>query len=119
MTQAALPGAGEQQFHPVADLADLPPGLPVSRRLPTGIAIVLVNLGVEVCALADCCSHEELELSAGEVLPDGTIECAWHGARFDCRTGAVCAPPAYDPVPVYAVRVEGNTVLVGPQLVTP
>ena len=47
---------------------------------------------------------------------DGTIECAWHGARFDCRSGAVRRPPAIDPLPVYAVRVEQGRVLVGPRI---
>jgi nitrite reductase/ring-hydroxylating ferredoxin subunit len=119
VTDAHRPAAGEPEFHAVAHLSDLPPHTPASRRLPTGESIVLINLGGQICALADRCSHEELELSAGEVLPDGTIECAWHGARFDCRTGAVCAPPAYEPVPVYAVRIRDDTVFVGPRLVIP
>jgi nitrite reductase/ring-hydroxylating ferredoxin subunit len=53
-----------------------------------------------------------MPLSAGEVLSDGTIECPWHGARFDCVTGAVRRGPAVDDVKAYAVRVEGDTVLV-------
>ena len=48
-----------------------------------------------------------------EVL--GTLECIWHGARFDCATGRVCRGPAEDPLPVFAVRIEGDRVLVGPK----
>ena len=33
------------------------------------------------------CTHAEFLLSDGTLRNDGTLECAWHGARFDCRTG--------------------------------
>jgi hypothetical protein len=51
--------------------------------------------------------------AAVNVLPDGTIQCAWHGARFDCMTGAVRQGPALTPLPTYEVRVDGDRVLVG------
>ena len=72
-----------------------------------------MNVDGEVYALEDRCSHAEYALSAGEVLPDGTIECVWHGARFDCRTGAACHPPAIDDVATYPVRVDGGVISVG------
>jgi 3-phenylpropionate/trans-cinnamate dioxygenase ferredoxin subunit len=40
------------------------------------------------------------------------IECMRHGARFCIRTGAVMAPPAYEPVAKFPVRVEGGVVQV-------
>ena len=52
-------------------------------------------------------------MSLGDVLPDGTIQCAWHGARFDCATGEVRQIPASEPLPVYQVRIEKGQVLVG------
>jgi 3-phenylpropionate/trans-cinnamate dioxygenase ferredoxin subunit len=51
-------------------------------------------------------------MNLGDVLPDGTIQCAWHGARFDCQTGAVRQGPAIIPLPVYEVRIDGDQVLV-------
>ena len=54
------------------------------------------------------------ELSDGTLRTDGSVECAWHGARFDCRTGKVCRGPAEDPVPVFPVRIENDRVLIGP-----
>ena len=39
---------------------------------------------------------------------DGTIECAWHGARFDRRTGDVRRHPATDPLAVFEVRGAGR-----------
>ena len=52
-------------------------------------------------------------MSLGTVLPGGGIECAWHGARFDARTGAVLEGPATEPLPTFHVRIEGDQVLVG------
>ena len=63
-------------------------------------------------ALHDRCTHAEYSLSAGELNADGTVQCLWHGARFDCRTGAVRQGPATDDVPTFAVRVEGEAVYV-------
>jgi 3-phenylpropionate/trans-cinnamate dioxygenase ferredoxin subunit len=84
-------------------------------RLPTGDQVVVMNVDGDLCALQDSCSHESYALSAGELLPDGTIECVWHGARFDCRTGVACHPPAVDGVAVYPVRVDQGTIMVGPR----
>lgn len=103
-------------FTPVAAAADIKPGTLRSVRLPTGEQVVVMNVDGDIYALEDCCSHEAYELSAGDLLPDGTIECVWHGARFDCRTGAACHPPAVDDVPAYAVRIVDGTILIGPRL---
>ena len=40
------------------------------------------------------------------------IECWLHGSRFDLRTGKPTGLPAYDPVPVYPVTLDGDDVLV-------
>jgi 3-phenylpropionate/trans-cinnamate dioxygenase ferredoxin subunit len=77
--------------------------------LPTGERLCLARFHGTIHALGDACTHQAMPLSAGELLPDGTIECPWHGARFDCATGAVQRGPATEPVPVRAVRVvEGR-----------
>jgi 3-phenylpropionate/trans-cinnamate dioxygenase ferredoxin subunit len=98
---------------PIAQLSDFGDAdiLPVTA--PDGTAVCLVRVGDEVCALLDNCSHQNFPLSAGAVLPDGTIECAWHGARFDARTGAVRGLPAVEDVPTYAVAVDGDAILLG------
>ena len=84
----------------------------LSLTLPSGERVCLIRRGMEVSALRDECPHQGMPLSAGEVLPDGTIECSWHGARFDCVTGAVRRGPAEDDVKAFAVRVDGGQVLV-------
>ena len=99
-------------FHDVALLEDLPQDGTLSVALPDGDRVCLIRCGDEIGALADQCSHQAMPLSAGAVLPDGTIECAWHGARFDCRTGAVKRGPAEDDVAAYEVRIDGGRIQV-------
>ena len=76
-----------------------------------GDPVVLVREGDTVHALADVCSHAEIALSEGEVTRDG-LECWLHGSCFDLRTGAPSSPPAYQPVDVYPVTIDGGDVLV-------
>lgn len=99
-------------WHDLASIHDLPDDGVLGVALPNGERVCLVRCGDAIAALRDECTHQAMPLSAGEVLPDGTIECPWHGARFDCRSGAVRRGPAADDVAVYAVRVEGDRVLV-------
>jgi nitrite reductase/ring-hydroxylating ferredoxin subunit len=100
-------------FHDVASLDDLPEDGTYPAVLPSGERICLVRCGGVISALLDECTHQAMPLSAGEVQPDGTIECAWHGARFDCCSGAVRQGPAEEDVRTFEVRVEGGRVYVG------
>jgi phenylpropionate dioxygenase-like ring-hydroxylating dioxygenase large terminal subunit len=47
-----------------------------------GLPLVLFRSGGEVHVLTDRCPHRSAPLSLGRVV-DGTIECAYHGWRFD------------------------------------
>jgi 3-phenylpropionate/trans-cinnamate dioxygenase ferredoxin component len=101
-------------FTDVAGLDELPETGVLGVEGPDGKAICLVRFGTHIAAYADECAHQGFPLSAGEVHADGTLECVWHGARFDCLTGAVKREPATDPLTPYPVRVSGDRVLVGP-----
>lgn len=100
-------------FARVASLSDVPDGALHAVETPWGDRVCLANVDGEIRAVSDVCPHQGFPLSAGELRDDGTIECVWHGARFDCCTGAVRQGPATDDLPVYEVRVEGEDVLVG------
>jgi 3-phenylpropionate/trans-cinnamate dioxygenase ferredoxin subunit len=106
-----------ETFTDVAAVADLPDGELLSVALPGGVLVCLYNQNGEIGALGGLCTHAEFAMSDGTLRPDGTIECIWHGARFDCRTGAVRRHPATDPLPVYDVRIQAGRVLVGPRRV--
>jgi 3-phenylpropionate/trans-cinnamate dioxygenase ferredoxin subunit len=76
-----------------------------------GHRIALFLIGADVYAIGDRCSHAEASLADGEVF-DEAVECPRHGSEFDLRTGKPSAFPATQPVPVYAVEVEGSDVFV-------
>jgi nitrite reductase/ring-hydroxylating ferredoxin subunit len=103
-----------EPFTDVAAVADVSDGELLGVTLPGGASVCLYNRGGEIGAVGGLCTHAEFAMSDGVLRGDGTIECVWHGARFDCRTGAVRRHPAIDPLPVYSVRIEGGRVLVGP-----
>ena len=118
MTDATREGTGDATdagFVRVAGTGELEPGVPYAVEHPRLGRICLGLVEGAVVAFRDECSHREFPLSAGEILDDGTVECPWHGARFDGRTGAVRRGPADDPIATYDVRVEGDAVLVRPR----
>ena len=90
--------------------ADLPPGEHTVVEVE-GAVMVLVNLDGEFFAIEDICTHDGSEISSGCIV-DGSIECPRHGARFDIRSGEVTAPPAYEPVDTFPVRVVDGIIQV-------
>jgi 3-phenylpropionate/trans-cinnamate dioxygenase ferredoxin subunit len=76
------------------------------------IAVVLDGNG-DVHAIGDVCTHGDISLSDGFV--DGeTLECWAHGSAFSLRTGRPLNLPAYEPVPVFVVQIDGDDVLIDP-----
>jgi 3-phenylpropionate/trans-cinnamate dioxygenase ferredoxin subunit len=73
--------------------------------------IAIFNLDGEFYAIEDVCTHDGSEVASGCVI-DGSIECPRHGARFNIKTGAVTAPPAYEPVDTFPVQVVDGVVQV-------
>jgi 3-phenylpropionate/trans-cinnamate dioxygenase ferredoxin subunit len=97
-------------FAKVATLGDIPEGQAIVVTLDD-TEIALGNVGGQIHAVANLCTHDGGPLGEGELL-DHQIECPRHGARFDLRTGAVRALPAVIPIPTYEVRIEGDDILV-------
>ncbi|GAA4197715.1 hypothetical protein GCM10022219_26100 [Microbacterium oryzae] len=81
-----------------------------------GVPIAVVRDGNdEVHAIGDVCTHGDISLSEGFVEGD-TLECWAHGSAFSLRTGKPLNLPAYEPVPVYAVQIDGDDVLIDPNV---
>lgn len=98
-------------FVKVAEVGDLEPGRALEVHANgTSICLAVTAEGA-LYALRNNCSHKDFPLTDGEV-EDGTIECAWHGARFDLASGQPLSLPAIRPVKTYEVRVEGDDILV-------
>jgi len=76
-----------------------------------GVDVALVRDGDDFYAIFDECSHAAIPLSEGDV--EGCfIECWLHGSTFDLRTGKPTTLPAFEPVAVYPVQVDGDDLLV-------
>ena len=110
---SATPASGSATgFERVARVSDVPSGTLLSVKRGRE-RICLFNQGGQIGATADLCTHQAFPMSEGTLDADGTIECAWHGARFDCRTGEVRQGPADEPLPIYQVRIENGEIWVG------
>ena len=91
-------------------VADVDDGT-AKRVMLDGVPVAIVRSDGEVYAIHDVCSHANVALSEGDI--DGqTIECWLHGSRFDLVTGRPTGLPATQPVPVYPVKIDGDSVLV-------
>jgi nitrite reductase/ring-hydroxylating ferredoxin subunit len=98
------------EYVAVGKVPDLQPGqmkwVAVDRE-----RVLLVNVDGSYYALKDQCGHQRAPLSRGK-LQGHVVECPLHFACFDVRTGALLSGPVAADVPVYEVRVEGETVYV-------
>lgn len=76
-----------------------------------GVAIAVFNLDGKYYAIEDVCTHDGAELASGELEGDEVV-CPRHGARFCIKTGEVLAPPAYEDIACFPVRVEDGMIQV-------
>lgn len=78
-----------------------------------GVPVAVVRVKDRVYAIGDICSHAAVSLSDGEVWCDELqLECPKHGSAFSLVTGEPDTLPATQPVAVYAVSVDGDTVVI-------
>jgi 3-phenylpropionate/trans-cinnamate dioxygenase ferredoxin subunit len=96
----------------VALLDEFPPGS-VKIVHAGEIAVGVYNLGGELYAIEDRCSHDNGPLAEGDFDPDeGVAICPRHGARIDIRSGRPLSLPAVLPVETFPVVVEDGIVKV-------
>ncbi len=94
----------------VCPLEELPPGrTKIVRAGP--VSVCVYNLGGELYALEDRCSHDDGPLAEGVLdALSGVAVCPRHGANFDIRTGDALTLPAFQPVSTYTVHVVDGQV---------
>ncbi|MFJ2633804.1 bifunctional 3-phenylpropionate/cinnamic acid dioxygenase ferredoxin subunit [Streptomyces sp. NPDC087422] len=80
-------------------------------QMPTVPPVAVFRADGEFFALNDTCTHGKSSLADGYVDGD-QVECAWHFAKFDLRTGSVLSPPASLPLCTYQVKLDGDDVMV-------
>ena len=77
---------------------------------------VVLDANGEVHAIGDTCTHGDISLSEGFV-EGKTLECWAHGSAFSLCDGKPLNLPAYEPVPVYVVQIDGDDVLIDPTVI--
>jgi nitrite reductase/ring-hydroxylating ferredoxin subunit len=88
----------------VADAGDVSDG-EVNSYSVGDRQVAIANLGGELRAFDDVCTHQQCSLAEGD-LEDTIIECPCHGSQFDVITGEVVEGPATEPIDVFEVREE-------------
>ena len=77
-----------------------------------GAAVLMTRIGDEVFAVGATCTHYSGPLAEGLVVGD-TVRCPWHHACFSLRDGEALRAPALNPLPRWAVKREGDRVILG------
>jgi 3-phenylpropionate/trans-cinnamate dioxygenase ferredoxin subunit len=96
----------------VCPLEELPPGEVKIVHLGS-ISVGVYNLGGELYALEDRCSHDDGPLCEGDFdVEEGYAVCPRHGSQIDIRTGEALTLPAVFPVDTFPVTVEDGVVKV-------
>lgn len=101
------------EFVKVATLAEIPVGGAKLVEIED-VRVALFNVDGQIYAIEDVCTHDGGPLVEGTLVNQYEVICPRHGARFDIRNGAALSFPAFEPTNSYAVRIEGEDVLIEP-----
>jgi Rieske Fe-S protein len=109
----AASGCAQEQAPPVLRMAlsDLPEG----QRVETHVGeepVELLRQGESVRARSLWCTHMGCKVVREENPPG--YRCPCHDGRFDADGQTISGPPK-EPLRSMQVRIEGGTVIVGPQ----
>lgn len=98
-------------FVRVALADEIPPGWVLRVQLASR-ALAIANSEGTLYAFDHACSHAGGPLGDNRLREGCFVECPWHNAIFDVRTGEVCRGPARTAQRTYEVRVDNGTVFV-------
>ena len=102
--------ASSGAFVEVARADELEPGQ-LKHVVVNGAWLVIARTEEGYRAIDGICTHEGGPLCDG-VLMGETLQCPWHGSRFDVRTGEFMAGPTRKAIGTHALKLEGDRVLV-------
>jgi 3-phenylpropionate/trans-cinnamate dioxygenase ferredoxin subunit len=97
-------------FIQVADITDIDLNQSVSVEVD-GQAILICNTENGVFAVEDRCTHSDIPLCGGQIVGN-FISCPVHGAVFDLSDGSVQAPPAFEDLETFEVKIEDTLISV-------
>ena len=99
------------EFVEIAPASELPNGERLFVEVE-GRAIVIFNIGGQIFAIGDICSHDDGPVGDGD-LEGFNVVCPRHGGEFDVQTGKAVQMPAVVDIPAYAVRVVDGMIQIG------
>jgi 3-phenylpropionate/trans-cinnamate dioxygenase ferredoxin subunit len=112
---ANAPAGGEQAGGELAGWHAAGPAdeIPVEGALVIALKppVAVFRLEDGFYATDDTCTHAQSSLAEG-YIEDGTVECEFHFAKFDIRTGKALTPPAVIPLATYPVATRDGIVYV-------
>jgi 3-phenylpropionate/trans-cinnamate dioxygenase ferredoxin subunit len=100
----------KDNFIQVADITDIDLNQSVSVEVG-GQAILICNTENGVFAVEDRCTHTDIPLCGGQIVGN-LISCPVHGAVFDLSDGSVQAPPAFEDLETFEVKIEDTSISV-------
>ena len=100
--------AREGQLVTVGRVEDVPEGRGATVELKNGKELALYNVGGRFYAVENFCPHKGAPLADGD-LRGHTVECLWHGWRFDVTTGGCLNRPG-ESVESYEVIIEDGWI---------
>lgn len=101
----------DSEFIAVARLAEVPAGWVLKVRVGRR-EVALANCQGTIIALDNACTHAGGPLGDSRLRDGYLLECPWHGAAFDARTGLVRHGPARKPLPSHPVKVEAGVIMI-------
>lgn len=99
------------EFVKVASVTQVPDGDMITVQAGSK-RLALARVGDDFFAVDDICSHDRCSLSEQGFIDGATLTCGCHGAQFDVTSGKVLALPATENIGSYAVKREGDDILV-------
>ena len=108
------------QWLDIAPVENFPTGDIKRIELEGDAGIAVFNIEGEYFAVEDRCRHENVPIielmdigfSKEEILEGYEMICPRHGGRVCVKTGQALAPPIFEDVATFAVRVEHGIVQV-------
>ncbi len=97
-------------FIKVAEISEVEEGELIAIEVE-GEPICLTKYEGTVYAFTDNCTHISGPLNEGE-LNGYVLECPWHFAEFDIRTGKVLRGPARQDLYTYTVKIEDEAIYI-------
>ena len=97
-------------FIKVAETSEVEEGELIAIEVE-GEPICLTKYEGTVYAFTDNCTHISGPLNEGE-LNGYVLECPWHFAQFDIRTGKVLRGPARQDLYMHDVKIEQDAIYI-------